>query len=48
MTQTPDNTPIVYEDDLNELAHLVLNNPDHPKSQEIKRIADELEKSEGE
>ena len=49
MTQNEatDNTPpFVYEDDLNDLAHLVLNNPDHPKAKEIKRIAESLEKYE--
>ncbi len=43
MAQNDNETPTVYEDDLNELAHIVLNNPDHPKAKEIKRIAEELE-----
>ena len=46
MTQNDNDKPVVYEDELNELAHLVLNNPDHPKAKEIKRIAEELEKGE--
>ena len=47
MTQRERNDteqPVVYEDDLDELAHLVLNNPDHPRAKEIKRIAQKLEK----
>ena len=41
---TDDQTPIVYEDDLDELARLMFNNPDHPRVKEIKRIAEKQEK----
>ena len=42
--QIPENMPpFVYEEDLDELAHLIFHNPEHPRAQEFKKKMDEIE-----